>query len=33
VKGLSAQGLADLGGVTEAEVQRLVELGIPRARG
>jgi adenylate cyclase len=32
VKGLSAAGLADLAGVTEAEVQRLVELGILAAR-
>src|SRR5215207_3599964 len=29
---LSATGLADLAGVTEAEVQRLVELGILMAR-
>jgi ribosomal protein S6E (S10) len=28
MNGLSASGLADLAGVTEAEVQRLVELGI-----
>jgi class 3 adenylate cyclase len=32
VQGLSAAGLADLAGVTEAEVQRLVELGILVAR-
>jgi adenylate cyclase len=32
MKGLSAAGLADLAGVTEAEVQRLVELGILVAR-
>src|SRR5919106_2440963 len=32
MKGLSASGLADLAGVTEAEVQRLVELGILVAR-
>jgi adenylate cyclase len=30
--GLSAAGLADLAGVTEAEVQRLVDLGILEAR-
>ena len=30
--GLSAAGLADLAGVTEAEVERLVELGILVAR-
>ena len=30
--GLSAAGLADLAGVTEAEVQRLVELGVLVAR-
>jgi hypothetical protein len=29
---LSASGLADLAGVTEAEVQRLVDLGILVAR-
>ena len=29
---LSASGLADLAGTTEAEVQRLVELGILAAR-
>ena len=28
MNGLSASGLADLAGVTEAEVARLVELGI-----
>ena len=32
MNGLSASGLADLAGVTEAEVQRLVELGILVAR-
>ena len=32
MKGLSAAGLADLAGVTEAEVQRLVDLGILVAR-
>jgi adenylate cyclase len=32
MNGLSAAGLADLAGVTEAEVQRLVELGILVAR-
>jgi adenylate cyclase len=32
MNGLSASGLADLAGVTEAEVQRLVELGIVVAR-
>jgi adenylate cyclase len=32
MNGLSAPGLADLAGVTEAEVQRLVELGILVAR-
>ena len=32
MNGLSAQGLADLAGVTEAEVQRLVDLGILVAR-
>jgi adenylate cyclase len=32
VQGLSAAGLADLAGVTEAEVRRLVELGILAAR-
>src|SRR4029450_3671584 len=32
MKGLSAAGLADLAGVTEAEVQRLVDLGILEAR-
>ena len=32
MEGLSASGLADLAGVTEAEVQRLVELGILVAR-
>ena len=32
MNGLSAQGLADLAGVTEAEVVRLVELGILVAR-
>jgi hypothetical protein len=32
MKGLSASELADLGGVTEAEVQRLVHLGILEAR-
>jgi len=32
VQGLSAAGLADLAGVTEAEVERLVELGILVAR-
>jgi hypothetical protein len=30
--GLSASGLADLAGVTEGEVERLVELGILAAR-
>ena len=29
---LSASGLADLAGTTEAEVQRLVDLGILAAR-
>jgi adenylate cyclase len=33
MNGLSASGLADLAGVTEAEVQRLVELGILAPRG
>jgi adenylate cyclase len=32
MNGLSAAGLADLAGVTEAEVQRLVELGVLVAR-
>src|SRR5215204_5957622 len=32
MNGLSAQGLADLAGVTEAEVRRLVDLGILVAR-
>jgi adenylate cyclase len=32
VEGLSASGLADLAGVTEGEVERLVELGILAAR-
>jgi adenylate cyclase len=32
MKGLSAAGLADLAGATEAEVQRLVELGVLVAR-
>src|SRR6266702_1576059 len=32
MKGLSASGLADLAGVTEAEVRRLVELGVLVAR-
>ena len=32
MNGLSAQGLADLAGVTEAEVRRLVDLGILEAR-
>jgi adenylate cyclase len=32
MKGLSAAGLADLAGVTEGEVQRLVELGVLVAR-
>jgi len=32
MNGLSAQGLADLAGVTEAEVERLVDLGILVAR-
>jgi adenylate cyclase len=32
MKGLSASGLADLAGVTEAEVRRLVDLGILVAR-
>jgi adenylate cyclase len=32
MKGLSAAGLADLAGVTEAEVRRLVELGVLVAR-
>jgi hypothetical protein len=32
MSGLSAAGLADLAGVTEAEVQRLVQLGILTAR-
>ena len=32
MNGLSAAGLADLAGVTEAEVGRLVELGILVAR-
>ena len=29
MNGLSAQGLADLAGVTEAEIRRLVDLGSP----
>jgi adenylate cyclase len=33
MNGLSAAGLADLAGVTEAEVRRLVDLGILVARG
>jgi hypothetical protein len=32
MEGLSASGLADLAGVTEAEVQRLVDLGVLVAR-
>src|SRR5919108_5219734 len=32
MNGLSAAGLADLAGVTEAEVERLVDLGILVAR-
>ena len=32
MNGLSASGLADLAGVTEAEVERLVDLGILVAR-
>src|SRR4029450_3797443 len=32
MNGLSAQGLADLAGVTEAEIRRLVDLGILVAR-
>ena len=32
MKTLSAAGLADLAGVTEAEVRRLVELGVLVAR-
>jgi hypothetical protein len=32
MKGLSASGLANLAGVTVAQVQRLVELGILTAR-
>ena len=32
MNGLSASGLADLAGTTEAEVERLVELGILVAR-
>jgi hypothetical protein len=32
MNGLSAAGLADLAGVTEAEVQRLVDLGVLVAR-
>ena len=33
MSGLSASELADLAGVTEAEVRRLVALGILQARG
>ena len=32
MNGLSAAGLADLAGVTEAEVRRLVDLGVLVAR-
>jgi hypothetical protein len=32
MNGLSASGLADLAGVTEAEVQRLVDVGVLVAR-
>jgi hypothetical protein len=32
MEGLSAAGLADLAGVTEAEVQRLVDLGVLATR-